>query len=718
MGKIAVSALQRGDIFLDLDDEVPLREQPKFRPVGLDSAIHRAGALYALRMILGAKLHARMIRRGDIRDQDLLSLVGLEMLPCNNPALTPSELLTALGQQEARLARRGMPALGRLERNIARIGAILKLGKADKGILRLAVIVSRVDGFAELFKLRVGMLQCFVAMAQHAVGQRTAALYEALSTGSPLRRAGILLPDLNFHHGSHPLEMDDQIAGLLLSPRFDEKFLLRQILRTAPAPGLTLQDFPARTDVSMLRRYLGAVAKDRRKGVNILIHGATGTGKTEFVRALACDLGLELSEVPTEDSCGDPISGQKRFGAFSLAQDLLASKRKQLLLFDEVEDVFGDEPSRSPSVAAYRMGGGKVAKGWLNQTLESNAVPTIWVCNSISAFDEAYLRRFDLALEFRAPTGAHRRRVVDHHLGGELLSDATRAKLVGMEQLPPACIARVSRVVRALKSPKQVDRDREAEQAARLVLQAMGRRVHATPPPLPSHYDPAFLNTKPDVNALAKGLEGRRSARLCLYGPPGTGKTAFAHHVAQALDSPLHIKRGSDLQSMWLGETEKNIARAFEGAREEGALLLIDEADSFLQDRSGAQRSWEVSQVNEMLTQMEAFDGIFIASTNLMERLDAASLRRFDFKVDFGYLTASQRCALFRRVMDNSADGEADDAWMRSLDRLDRLVPGDFANVLRQLKVLDQPPSPARLLALLEAEVRLKPGAGARRIGF
>lgn len=169
------------------------------------------------------------------------------------------------------------------------------------------------------------------------------------------------------------------------------------------------------------------------------------------MRALACDLGLELSEVPTEDSCGDPISGQKRFGAFSLAQDLLASKRKQLLLFDEVEDVFGDEPSRSRSIAAYRMGGGKVAKGWLNQTLESNAVPTIWVCNSISRSHEAYLRRFD----WRWSSARQRANGVAWLTitwAGSCCPTPLAPNSWAWSSPPPACIARVSRVVRASES--------------------------------------------------------------------------------------------------------------------------------------------------------------------------------------------------------------------------------------------------------------------------
>ena len=62
----------------------------------------------------------------------------------------------------------------------------------------------------------------------------------------------------------------------------------------------------------------------------------------------------------------------------------------------------------------------------------------------------------------------------------------------------------------------------------------------------------------------------------------------------------------------------------FEEAKEEGAVLLLDEADSFLQDRASLKQSWEVTQVNELLTQMESFDGLFVCSTNLMDKLDLA----------------------------------------------------------------------------------------------
>ena len=92
-------------------------------------------------------------------------------------------------------------------------------------------------------------------------------------------------------------------------------------------------------------------------------------------------------------------------------------------------------------------------------------------------------------------------------------------------------------------------------------------------------------------------------------------------------------KRASDLKDKYVGETEKRIAAAFAQAADQNAILVFDEADSFLRSRTSAQTSWEVSAVNEMLTQMENSQVPFICTTNLMKDIDNASLRRFLFKI-------------------------------------------------------------------------------------
>lgn len=129
---------------------------------------------------------------------------------------------------------------------------------------------------------------------------------------------------------------------------------------------------------------------------------------------------------------------------------------------------------------------------------------------------------------------------------------------------------------------------------------------------------------------------------MCLYGEPGTSKSSYAKYLAEQLGIEVLLKRASDLISPYVGETEQNIAAAFSEAKSKKAMLIFDEADTFLQDRNNAVRSWEVAQVNEMLTQMEAAEYPFICTTNLLDTLDEASLRRFTFKIRFDFLTQKQ----------------------------------------------------------------------------
>ena len=149
------------------------------------------------------------------------------------------------------------------------------------------------------------------------------------------------------------------------------------------------------------------------------------------------------------------------------------------------------------------------------------------------------------------------------------------------------------------------------------------------------------------------------------------------------------------------------------------SVLLLDEADSFLRSRQRAERSYEVTEVNEMLQGMERFTGVFICTTNLFQELDEAALRRFTFKIQFKPLTQPQRERMFvSEALEGAADRLTDEQRQR-LRLLEALAPGDYAAVKRQVDVLGEVFEPDEFLSQLEAEHRVKPEVRQQRgIGF
>lgn len=261
------------------------------------------------------------------------------------------------------------------------------------------------------------------------------------------------------------------------------------------------------------------------------------------------------------------------------------------------------------------------------------------------------------------------------------------------------------------------------ERQLRNASAAMGERGMTAPRSADSElgYDPALLNLKGrfGVDQIERALRQRPRASLCLYGPPGTGKSGLAHHLAHRLGRTLLVRRASELLGKYVGETEQALAAMFRQAQAQSAWLLLDEADSFLQDRRTAQRGYEVSAVNELLQGMEQFDGVLVCTTNLLDQLDAAALRRFTFKLELGPLNASQRKALFVQHACAGDSARLNATLARRLDWLDGLCLGDFAVVQAQALALQAHWSAQEFLEQLEAEHRLKPDTSAHHpLGF
>lgn len=319
------------------------------------------------------------------------------------------------------------------------------------------------------------------------------------------------------------------------------------------------------------------------------------------------------------------------------------------------------------------------------------------------------------------PPPTVRESIIRKHLEGLEVSDAFMAKLAARKTLTPAQIDSAARFARLTQPAMEESAESLIERQLDHADQAMGLRPEVQAHRVVTEYKLDYLNleTRFSVERIIEALRARRRGTLCFYGPPGTGKTVLAEHIAAQLDMPLMIRRASDLMSKYVGETEQQIAAMFARAEEERALLLLDEADSFMQSRQGAVRNYEVSEVNEMLQGMERFDGIFVCTTNLFDRIDEAALRRFAFKIRFKPLVRAQREQMF---IAEALGGKAEalkPVWREMLASLDMLTPGDFAVVKQQSVLLGETLDPEAFLAQLRQEHSIKPELRERRsIGF
>ncbi len=159
-------------------------------------------------------------------------------------------------------------------------------------------------------------------------------------------------------------------------------------------------------------------------------------------------------------------------------------------------------------------------------------------------------------------------------------------------------------------------------------------------------------------------------AKIIFYGTPGTGKTLTAYSIAKELNKPILSLDASKILSMYVGESEKNVRRLFDEYYEISEklktkpVLLLNEADQFLSTRTTASFSSADKMHNQMqnifLEQLERFEGLLIATTNLLETIDNAFSRRFDYKIEFTKPSFKERVKLWELKLPKNADFEED----------------------------------------------------------
>lgn len=510
---------------------------------------------------------------------------------------------------------------------------------------------------------------------------------------------------------SHFMDMDDVLgAGYLLeqlapllAQHLDfrcegalDQMLHERLLELCPRLSkgdFSLASFSQVPLRQLIRDYLHHALAQGQRGANVLIYGKPGVGKTEFVKSLATQLGAELYGVPVAEKDQQPLSPHSRLGRFQVVQQLLAKRQDALVMFDEIEDVLN--------------GSSALPKGWTNQLLEDNSTPSLWVSNSIHWLDQAYLRRFDLIVEVQTVTGLNAKRQHRELLAALPVTTAARDTLATQSWMTPAMATQLNRLAPLLDTKAPLRNQQHLDQVIQARLKAQGvtdgnafsrlnndKQIPAMPP-----YDMAWLHTRPGLNQIITRLQRRQRGRLCLHGLPGSGKTALAAHVAKTLDRELITAHASSLLDAFVGGTEQKIADVFALAREKNAVLLLDEVDSLLMNRDSAHQRWEISQTNELLVQLDTFDGILLATTNRVESLDRAVMRRFDLKVGFLPLQPDQLRNLLQQVLPSRDHARLAAIPHRHLAHR-QLTPGNVRTALDQL---DMRGLPIRLNQLMDA---------------
>jgi SpoVK/Ycf46/Vps4 family AAA+-type ATPase len=596
----------------------------------------------------------------------------------------------------------------------AELKPVLGLDESEIRILTFLYLINIVSPLENI--LCSNMIGEFTSLTANALDIPIYEVRSAIADDGNLVQMGLIEPD--YLPPPH-FQVEMMVKKFF---RTGSVYALLDNLKSVEGPVYPVESFPTEaTQNEIVKRQIGG-----DQAAHILLYGTPGTGKTEYAKAVMQSVnksGFFLSSVDYGET-GEKVNRR--------LQLLMATKtldpENSVLIVDEADHLLNSEGLFSS----------ETEKGWVTDFIDSCPVSIIWISNSLERTHSAVLRRFTYSIEFRPSSFRTRENIWRNLIGKSPLREVLDEHTIKM--LSRDYRVNVAGISSAINSAAQVYKNEELPKDALITqLQEMlrqhqrliGDQEASRLKPLAQKYDLSFLNTDVSMDQVLtaarkyaerggapSGASLRVPLNILLWGEPGTGKTEFAKYLAEYLDRPLHINRASDLLSPCVGGTEANIAEGFQLAEDEKAILLLDEADTFFINRRSARHSWETSQTNELLTQMENYNGILVCSTNLLESLDTAVIRRFAWKIRFYPLRREDRVRLYKEVF--SGIGEAlSDIHRNRIEKLENLTPGDLYAVFSRFSYLGQEAlTHESVISALEQEISYKVLNNQPRIGF
>ena len=611
------------------------------------------------------------------------------------------------------------------DRNVAMLADMLDLPPPEVEFLKLAAAFcyGTIDRSNFTF---VNSGSRLVKVLETLCGAKGTAALRIFDMDRPLARSALF----ENPRGTRPTaDLEDLLRlsmvgeRLLSSPYSGPAEMSEAVLKPLPQrPDSTRLEWPhLAQSQALLRAAMSEALRCGRAGFNVLLHGAPGTGKTEFARALVSSVDASGFCIDHTDEHGGEASRGERLSSLRLSQTFASQHHRAVLVLDEAEDIFQAD-YQNPFARIFKRP--NESKAWMNNLLESNPHPVVWISNQVGHLDPAYLRRFAFCLEFPKTPYALRRRIADEKLSSSGCSAQTIDAIAASEHMTPALLTSAVTFA-ALSASSGLGPDLAVRALVDEHTRAAGRNG---PPPIPrltTRFDTRYLNVAGNATPerLLDALQADQPTALMFCGAPGTGKTQFAAEIAKRLGRQLVVRTASDINSKWYGESEGNVAQMFRSCDPASELLFLDEAEVLLGSRTDTHHRADRAVTAEFLRWLEVFEGIFICATNHVTDFDAALMRRFTFRLEFKPMTRAQREEMYGELVLGWTLSESSPQPTRlhgeassRLAGLSLLTPGDFANAARRVRQLGL--GTDAWLDELEAEHAAKGGPRSARIGF
>ena len=470
---------------------------------------------------------------------------------------------------------------------------------------------------------------------------------------------------------------DNDIIDMLKKEAFDKPSFL-----TYSFPVLSFDEKLINTDTDLLQ--LTSRLENITLPFTMLIYGPSGTGKSYYLRYLAHKMGKSVIE-KTAAELFSKYQGEPAKNVLNLFRE--AEEQNAVIILDEVERITGNRDS------------GKNDSQWRSDMtnafltcLENTKCPFLATTNFISDIDKAILRRFIFKIKFDYLTPEQITYAFYHNFNQQPPEELL--KIGGITNGDFAIVKKKAQILGVTDDARELCEMLKSEVSVKTTghVEYFENSIN---------YDRNFINI--EGNALDLYVKKIKETKIhnfsiLLYGPSGTGKSLYLRHLAQELGYKIIERRASDIMDKWFGETEKNIAAAFEEAKNHRAMLIFDEVDSLMPNKGNIRQPHEARIVNEFLVQLENHPYPVCATTNFLENMENASIRRFKINAKFDYLQKNQYGYVYRKTFGVEP--------IQNIENLTNLTPAIFARASEKIELEGVQTDPTRIFEIFLEEVK------------